>query len=84
MVGDDVRAALTIGQFIWAAMAFVFTLGGLAMWVRLKINGLEKRTGKLEEAVAKTVTKDDLRSLKEDIIREMYAINGVDRRSNPR
>lgn len=84
MVGDDVRTALSIGQAVWGALVFVFTLGGLAMWVRLKIGGLEKRTDKLEDAVGKRASTDDLKVFKEDIIREMYALHGVERRTKPR
>lgn len=91
MVGFDPRTALTVAQAIWAIVVFVFTLGGLAMWVKLKIGGAEKRMDsqdrkmeKLEEAIKQGATRDDLKAFKDDIIREMYALHGVDRRERPR
>jgi hypothetical protein len=84
VASDDIRTAITVAQALWGVAVFIFTLGGLAMWVKLRIAGHDKRIEKLETDISKTATKEDIKTFKEDIIREMYTLHGVERRDGPR
>lgn len=88
---DDPKSYLTFAQAAWGILIFAFGLG--AGYANLKRDlarskerhdGHDKKLTEIEEELKGLAKKDDLHEMKSDIIREVYALHGVDYDSLPR
>lgn len=88
---DDPKSYLTIGQTVWGGLVIVFGLG--AGWANLKRDiarskerhdGHDKKFQEFDRKLERLAEKDDLETMKSDLIREIYALHNVDYNSIPR
>lgn len=86
MASQDIDTAISIGQAVWGVLVTAASFGGLVTWAKININSLKKENEErkceikdIEKELKGLARSDELRELKEDFLREMYALHGIER-----
>lgn len=86
MASEDVNTAISIGQAVWGVLVTAASFGGLVTWAKININSLKKENEDrkveikdIEKELKGLAKSEELKELKEDFLREMYALHGIER-----